>query len=117
MSYVQGSAVQKAKRGSLESRIDTIHRLIQDGYGDGKPLNIVATFEDYVLAFNGEKKLRKISYSMNDDGDLEIKGDASSRAIPVIEDSEVPAEDRAALNQEIETLLSEIEDLAEALEL
>lgn len=60
--------------------------------------------------FPGEKGY-PLALLMNELGEL------LRRRFPQTEDSEVPAEDRAALNQEIETLLSEIEDLAEALEL
>lgn len=88
MPFIQGSSIVKAKRGSLEHRLDTIQHLVQSEY-DG-PLNIVATFEDYVLAFDKDKGLRKISYSINEDGDLEIKGDNASKAIPVIEDDDIP---------------------------
>ena len=88
MPFIQGSSIVKAKRGSLEHRLDTIQHLVQSEY-DG-PLNIVATFEDYVLAFDKDKGLRKISYFINEDGDLEIKGDNASKAIPVIEDDDIP---------------------------
>ena len=39
------------------------------------------------------------------------------KRFPQTDDSEVSAEDNSSLNQEIETLLNDIEDLAEALEL
>mgnify|MGYP001815372244 FL=1 len=39
------------------------------------------------------------------------------KRFPQTDDSEVSEEDNSALNQEIETLLNDIEDLAEALEL
>ena len=39
------------------------------------------------------------------------------KRFPQTDDREVSAEDNSALNQEIETLLNDIEDLAEALEL
>ena len=39
------------------------------------------------------------------------------KRFPQADDREVSEEDNSALNQEIETLLNDIEDLAEALEL
>ena len=85
MPFVQGSAIVKAKRGSLEHRMDVIQHLVQAEYENS--LNVVATFEDYVLAFDKNKGLRKISYSFNEDGDIEIKSDNASKSIPIIDDN------------------------------
>jgi hypothetical protein len=90
MPFVQGSAIEKAKSGSLEGRLGNIAGLIQAEYPDVS-LNIVATFEDHVLAFNDEGQLRKIGYDISEDGALVVKSDRPSRAIPVISDAEVPS--------------------------
>lgn len=60
--------------------------------------------------FPGEKG-RPLAVLINELGEL-----LQSR-FPQTGDSEVSAEDQAALNQEIEALLNDIEDLTEALEL
>ena len=90
MPFVQGSAVEKARLGSLERRVENISDLIQAEYPD-VPLNIVATFDKHVLAFNDEGRLRKIGYEIGEDNVLVIKSDRQSREIPVISDAEVPA--------------------------
>ena len=89
MAYIQGSAIEKASKGSIEKMLDGIHEAINDKYSDS--LNIVATFEGYVLAFNADKKLRKISFTENDDGSIGVIDDRSSKAIPVIEECDVSA--------------------------
>jgi hypothetical protein len=88
MPFIQGSVIEKAKKNSIENRLDTVKHLVQSKYDS--PLNIVATFEDYVLAFDKDKGLRKISYYINEDGVLEIKSNNASKAIPVIEDDNIP---------------------------
>ncbi|MBN2257493.1 MAG: hypothetical protein JW704_06685, partial [Anaerolineaceae bacterium] len=63
MPFVQGSAIEKARKDSLEYKADTICQSIQAQYED--TLNVIATFEDHVLAFNSDGKLRNISFSFN----------------------------------------------------
>ena len=87
MPFVQGSAIDKAMKGSIDERMSLVHLAVTEHYGS--PLNIVATFEDHVLAFNEDKKLLKISYNVNEAGDFEVVKSAPSKAIPVIEDENV----------------------------
>lgn len=88
MPFVQGSAIEKAMKGSLEERIGTIHQCIRDHHSN-EDLNIVATFEDYALAFTEEKKLVKITYSLNENDNLTVSSVKPSKAVPVIEDEDV----------------------------
>lgn len=90
MPFVQGSAIEKARIGSMENRAEVVRGMILNAY-KGSPLNIVATFDNHVLAFNECKQLRKISYAFGDNEELEIKSDRASREIPVISEGDVPS--------------------------
>jgi hypothetical protein len=88
MPFVQGSAIEKASKGSAESRLDAIHRCVHEHYTE-TPLGIMATFDDHVLAFAADHKLLKISYSVDESGEYSVTGEKVSRAIPVIMEDDV----------------------------
>lgn len=89
MSFVQGSAIEKAMKGSMETLTEAIHQCVHDHYTDSA-LNIVATFEGHVLAFNEDKKLLKITYGLDEENNLVVTGAKPSKAIPVIEAADIP---------------------------
>jgi hypothetical protein len=89
MAYIQGSAIEKVRIGSIEHKLGDIHDFIQEKYKDA--LRIIATFDDHVLAFNGEGKLRNISFLIDEDGKMRINEDKASRSIPIIKEEEIPS--------------------------
>lgn len=86
MTYIQGSAIEKARSGSIENKLNTIQDFLGEKYN---ALRIVATFDDHVLAFNEDGKFRDISFSINEDGSMEVTGDKASRAVSVIKDEDI----------------------------
>jgi len=88
MPFVQGSAIDKAMKGSMEQHAEVVHQCIREHLVDHS-LKIVATFEDHVLAFTEEHNLLKISYKVNDEGSFEVVSSKASKTIPVIQDEDV----------------------------
>lgn len=88
MPFVQGSAIDKATQGSIEHNAEVVHQCVREHLSD-HTLNIMATFEDHVLAFTEEHVLLKISYKMNESGTYEVVSAKPSKSIPVIQDEDV----------------------------
>ncbi len=86
MPIVQGTAIAKACHGSREQDLTLIHDAAIAKYGK---LNIIATFESRLLAFNEEKKLREITFRHGEEG-LEFVFNRASDAVPVLEDADIP---------------------------
>jgi len=87
MSYIQGSMLEKVTTDSMEYQMGLIQDYIQEEYND--ELNIIATFSDYLIAFH-DGKPRKISFSMDESGDIKIISDRACRSLKIIEDEDIP---------------------------
>jgi len=86
--YIQGSAIDKKFKGSLEHQASVIREAIEGFFGDS-PVNVIATHLDHSFAMDPDGKVLKISYDMNK-GQVENIKATPSKAIPVIEDDDVP---------------------------
>ncbi len=104
MAYIQGSAIEKARSGSIENRLDTIKNFLGEKYN---ALRIVATFDDHVLAFNEDGKFRDISFLMNEDGSIKITSDKASRVVSVIQDEDIPNHVSKELNSIVKLMINE----------
>ena len=88
MSYVQGSAIDKAYQGCLEHQAAVVKAAIEEAFGS--PVSIVATHADHSIVCDEKGRFQKVSYKIVDGvvEDLKIR---LTRSIPVIEDEDVPA--------------------------
>jgi len=99
MPFVQGRAIEKARKGSMESKATAIRGCVLSHTPD---VGIVATFEDHVLAFKGDDLLR---FSIGvQDGVYSVSSVKPSRSIPVIEDRQVAAH----VSKQLESFASKI---------
>lgn len=108
MTYIQGSAIEKARSGSIENKLNTIKDFLGEKYN---ALRIVATFDDHVLAFNEDGKFRDISFSVNEDGSMEVTSDKASRVVSVIKEEDVPGHVSKELKSIVKLMMNEDNDV------
>jgi len=89
MPYIQGSAIDKKFRGSLEHRALVVKEAIEDHFGD-TAVRILATHDSHALAMSESGEILKVTYAVDKDGVHDIKA-KPTKEIPVIEDENVPA--------------------------
>jgi hypothetical protein len=104
MAYIQGSAIEKARSGSIENKLDIIKNFLGEKYN---ALRIVATFDDHVLAFNEDGKFRDISFLMNENGSIKITSDKASRVVSVIKDEDIPSHVSKELKNIVKSMINE----------
>lgn len=109
MTYVQGSAIEKVRTGSIENKLDIVHDFLQSEYKNA--LRIIATFDDHVLVFNEDGKVRDIYFSINENGNMKITGDKASRVIPVIKDEDIPTHVSKELKNIVNLIIKEDDDV------
>lgn len=86
MTYVHGTDIENAKKGSMEGSIVGIHDCILK---ECPGANIVATFEDHVFLFDSDKKFRKANFIVNESGEYEFKSKRISNLVQTIEEDEL----------------------------
>lgn len=86
--YIQGSAIDRKYKGSLEHRAQVIGDAIEEHFGD-VPINILLTKDDHAFVIDGHGDVLKVTYKVEGDG-VEISRAKKTKEIPVIEDADVP---------------------------
>jgi len=88
MPFIQGSAIEKKYKGSLEHRADIIGEAIGEAY-QGSSLTMLATHENhaYMLDDDGNVLKAKFAFKNGKVSNVEVKG---TKEISVVEDADVP---------------------------
>ena len=86
--YIQGSAIDKKFKGSLEHQSLVVQKAIDEHFGDS-PVRILATHQKHAYAIDGDGQMLKVTYKVEDDGAVVVKA-KPTKDIPVIEDDNIP---------------------------
>lgn len=86
--FVQGSAIDKKFKGSLEHQALIIKNAIEEHFGES-PIRILATHPAYAFVMDDDGKMLKLTYEVKKDQVTEIKA-KPTKEIPIIEDEDVP---------------------------
>lgn len=86
--YVQGSAIDKKFKGSLEHQSLIVQNAIAEHFGDS-PVRVLATHPAHAYAMDGDGQVLKVTYKVNSTKVSDIKA-KPTKDIPVIEDVDIP---------------------------
>jgi hypothetical protein len=103
MAYVQGSSIDKIYEGGLEHQVAIIHNAIQEAFGD-MGVKVIATHMDHSFVSDENGRMSKVTYTLKGDKveDVKIR---KSKAVPIIEDEEIPAFVSKRLKSVIEDMM------------
>ncbi len=87
MPYVQGSAVDKVFKGSLEHRAMVVKDALAEHFD--APINVIAVYPEHAIFADEDGNFKKAVYKVSDEKVEDIKVRAT-KSIPVIEDDDVP---------------------------
>lgn len=88
--YIQGSAIDKRFKGSLEHQALAIKEALVEHF-DGSPVRILATHAKHAYAMTGDGVIVKVTYKVESKGGVTGIKSKPTKDIAVIEDGEIPA--------------------------
>jgi|GEM_PF-2833727 len=88
MPYIQGSAIDKKFKNSLEHRSLIIQNSITEHFGDS-PVRVIASHAKHAYAMDSDGQILKVTYEIEGDDVKGIKA-KPTKDIPVIEDEDIP---------------------------
>jgi len=86
--YIQGSAIDKKFKGSLEHQAQLIGEAIAEHFGDS-PVSVLATQAKHAFVVDGSGSILKVSYKV-EGKEVKVTRAKKTDEIPVIEDKDVP---------------------------
>jgi len=86
--YIQGSAIDKKFKGSLEHQALIVQSAIAEHFGDS-PVRVLASHDKYAYAIDADGKILKVSYKF-EGGEVTDINAKPTKDIPVIEDGDIP---------------------------
>lgn len=86
--YIQGSAIDRRFKGSLEHQALVVKGAIEEHFGDS-PVRVLATLPSHAYAVDGDGQMLKVTYKVENEKVSNIKA-KPTKDIPVIEDEDIP---------------------------